>query len=79
MTLHQALPSRITLADALEFSRTLAKHNPFVRMTSEEQKLANIAGPMLSKAANTEEFEDLLKKEDMKVRNFVANAEEALF
>ena len=54
----------MTLIQALEFSKTLAKHNPFVRMTSEEQKLANIAGPMLSKAANTEEFEDLLKKQE---------------
>lgn len=63
----------MTLLQALEFSKALAKHNPFVRMTDEEQKLANIAsdrtlrarsaGPMLSKAANTEEFEDLLKNE----------------
>ena len=57
MTLQQALPSRITLADALEFSRTLAKHNPFVRMTHEEQELANQAGTLLSRMANTEELE----------------------
>ena len=63
MTLQQALPSRITLADALQFSKALAKHNPFVRMQPEEQKLANIAGPMLSKAANTEELQDLMKNE----------------
>ena len=63
MTLLQALPSRITLADALQFSKALAKHNPFVRMQPEEQKLANIAGPMLSKAANTEELQDLMKNE----------------
>ena len=79
MTLQQALPSRITLADALEFSRTLAKHNPFVRMTAEEQELANQAGPLLSRMANTEELEFLLKDEKMKVRNFVANAEKVLF
>lgn len=79
MTIQQALPSRITLADALEFSRALAKHNPFVRMTSEEQELANQAGSLLSRMANTEELEFLLKDEKMKVRNFVANAEEALF
>ena len=54
----------MTLQDALAFSLALAKHNPFVRMTSEEQKLANIAGPMLSKAANTEEFEDLMKRQE---------------
>ena len=61
MTLHQALPSRITLADALEFSRTLAKHNPFVRMTPDEQELANQAGALLSRMANTEELEFLMR------------------
>ena len=64
MTLQQALPSRITLAAALEFSRALAKHNPFVRMTPEEQKLANQAGSLLSRMANTEELEDLMKKQE---------------
>lgn len=53
----------MTLQQALQFSLALAKHNPFVRMQDEEQGLANTAGPMLSKAANTEEFEDLLKNE----------------
>ena len=66
MTLQQALPSRITLADALEFSRTLAKHNPFVRMQPEEQELANQAGSLLSRMANTEELEDLMKNERWK-------------
>ena len=61
MTLSQALPSRITLADALEFSRTLAKHNPFVRMTPDEQELANQAGALLSRMANTEELEFLMR------------------
>ncbi len=79
MTLSRALPSRITLADALEFSRALAKHNPFVRMQPEEQELANQAGPLLSRMANTEELEFLMRDEKMKVRNFVANAEKALF
>ena len=79
MSLQQALPSRITLADALEFSRTLAKHNPFVRMQPNEQELANQAGTLLSRMANTEELEFLLRDEEMKVRNFVANAEKALF
>ena len=54
----------MTLKDALEFSRTLAKHNPFVRMQSEEQELANQAGPLLSRMANTEELEDLMKKQE---------------
>lgn len=63
MTLQQALPSRITLADALEFSRTLAKHNPFVRMQPEEQELANQSGTLLSRMANTEELEFIMKNE----------------
>ena len=63
MTLQQALPSSITIADALEFSRTLAKHNPFVRMTPEEQELANQAGLLLSRMANTEELEFFMKDE----------------
>ena len=61
MSLQQALPSRITLADALEFSRTLAKHNPFVRMQPEDQELANQAGSLLSRMANTEELEFLMR------------------
>ena len=69
----------MTLSQALEFSRTLAKHNPFVRMTEAEQELANQAGILLSKAANTEELEFLLRDEKVKVRNFVANVEEDLF
>ena len=69
----------MTLQDALEFSRTLAKHNPFVRMQPYEQELANQAGSLLSRMANTEELEFLLKDETVKVRNFVANAEDALF
>lgn len=69
----------MTLKDALEFSRTIAKHNPFVRMTEEEQELANQAGTLLSRMANTEELEFLIKDEKVKVRNFGANAEKALF
>ena len=53
----------MTLQDALEFSRTLAKHNPFVRMTPDEQELANQAGSLLSRMANTEELEFLIKDE----------------
>lgn len=55
----------MTLKEALEVSKTLAKHNPFVRMQEEEQKLANQAGPLLSRMANTEELQDLLKREDL--------------
>ena len=51
----------MTLQQALEFSRTLAKHNPFVRMTHQEQELANQAGTLLSRMANTEELEFLMR------------------
>jgi hypothetical protein len=54
----------MTLQQALEFSRTLAKHDPFVRMTSTEQELANQAGSLLSRMANTEELEDLMKNQE---------------
>ncbi len=53
----------MTLHQALEVSKSLAKHNPFVRMTPEEQELANQAGPLLSRMANTEELEFLMKNE----------------
>lgn len=56
----------MTLSQALEFSRTLAKHDPFVRMTTQEQELANQAGTLLSRMANTEELEDLMKNERWK-------------
>lgn len=56
----------MTLSQALEFSRELAKHNPFVRMTESEQELANQAGPLLSRMANTEELEYLMKNERWK-------------
>ena len=79
MILQNVHSKAMSLQQALEFSRTLAKHNPFVRMTTEEQELANQAGTLLSRMANTEELEFLLKEEKMKVRNFVANAEEVLF
>ena len=51
----------MTLQDALEFSLALAKHNPFVRMQPEEQELANQAGSLLSRMANTEELEFLMR------------------
>lgn len=56
----------MTLTQALEVSKSLAKHNPFVRMTHEEQELANQAGTLLSRMANTEELEDLMKNERWK-------------
>ena len=56
----------MTLLEALEFSKTLAKHNPFVRMTAQQQDLANEAGRLLSRAANTEELQDLMKMDKWK-------------
>ena len=56
----------MTLSQALEFSRELAKHDPFVRMTEAEQELANQAGTLLNRMANTEELEFLLKDEKWK-------------
>ena len=64
MTLQSVHSKDMSLQKALEFSRTLAKHNPFVRMQPEEQELANQAGPLLSRMANTEELEDLMKKQE---------------
>lgn len=54
----------MTLQNAIEFSHTLAKHNPFVRMQPQEQELANQAGLLLSRMANTEELEDLMKEQE---------------
>ena len=79
MTLQNVHSKAMSLYQALEFSKSLAKHNPFVRMQPEEQELANQAGTLLSRMANTEELEFLLRDEKMKVRNKVANAEKALF
>jgi hypothetical protein len=53
----------MTLHQALDISRTIAKHNPFVRMQPKEQELANQAGTLLSRMANTEELEFLLRDE----------------
>ena len=48
-------------------------------MQPEEQELANQAGTLLSRMANTEELEFLMRDEKVKMRNFVANAEKTLF
>ena len=56
----------MTLHHALEVSKSLAKHDPFVRMTPEEQELANQAGTLLSRMANTEELEFLMRDEKWK-------------
>ena len=51
----------MTLHQALEVSKSLAKHNPFVRMTPDKQELANQAGTLLSRMTNTEELEFLMR------------------
>ena len=66
MTLPNGHNKVMSLQQALEFSKVLAKHNPFVRMTLEEQELANQAGTLLSRMANTEELEFLLRDERWK-------------
>ena len=63
MTLQNGHSKAMSLQQVLEFSKVLAKHNPFVRMTPDEQELANQAGPLLSRMANTEELEFLLRDE----------------
>jgi len=66
MTLHSGNNKVVSLQQALEVQKTLAKHNPFVRMTPDEQKLANQAGALLKKSANTEELQDLMNNEKWK-------------
>jgi len=52
MNLHSGHNKVVSLQQALDASRSLAKHNPFVRMTGDEQKIANQASAVLKKAAN---------------------------
>ena len=66
MILQNVHSKAMSLQQVLEFSKSLAKHNPFVRMTPEEQELSNQAGTLLSRMANTEELEDLMKNERWK-------------
>ena len=61
MTLQNVHSKAMSLQQALDISRTLAAHNPFVRMQPEEQELANQAGTLLSRMANTEELEFLMR------------------
>lgn len=49
----------MTLQQALEFSKSLAKHNPFVRLAPEEQELANKAHAVIQRKVKQEEFEAL--------------------
>ena len=56
----------MNLQQALDASRSLAKHNPFARMTPDEQKIANQASAILKKSADTEELVDLMNNQKWK-------------
>ena len=49
----------MTLHQAQQFQESLAKHNPFVRLTTEEQELANKAHTVIQRKVKQEEFEAL--------------------
>ena len=49
----------MTLSQAQQFQESLAKHNPFVRLTPEEQEIANKAHSVIQRKAKQEEFEAL--------------------
>ena len=49
----------MTLQQALEFSKVLAVHNPFVRLMPEEQEIANKAHAVIQRKIRQEEFEAL--------------------
>ena len=63
MTLPNGHSKDMSLQQTLEFFRILTKHDSFVRMTEAEQELSNQDGPLLSRMANTEELEFLLRDE----------------
>ena len=56
----------MSLQQAQVIQESLAKHSPFVRLTPEEQELANQAGTLLSRMANTEELEFIMRDEKRK-------------
>lgn len=49
----------MTLHQAQVIQESLAKHNPFVRLTPEEQELANKAHAVIQRKVKQEEFEAL--------------------
>jgi len=76
MNLHGGHNKVVSLQQALEVQKTLAKHNPFVRMkdgtdrsrrlTPDEQKLANQTDAILKKATYTQELHELMESEKYK-------------
>lgn len=49
----------MTLQQDQQFQESLAKHNPFVRLTPEEQETANKAHDVIQRKVKQEEFEAL--------------------
>ena len=49
----------MTLQQAQVIQESLAKHNPFVRLTPEEQDIANKAHAVIQRKVNQDEFEAL--------------------
>ena len=54
----------MTLQQAQVIQESLAKHNPFVRLTPEEQELANKAHAVIQRKVNQEEIEEFEALED---------------
>ncbi len=59
MNSHHDYNKPMTLSQAQQFQESLAKHNPFVRLTPEEQELANKAHAVIQRKVKQEEFEAL--------------------
>lgn len=59
MTLLYGHNKVMTLQQAQVIQESLAKHNPFVRLTIEEQEIANKAHAVIQRKVKQEEFEAL--------------------
>ena len=56
MTLQPGYNRVMSLQQAQVIQESLAKHNPFVRLTPEEQELANKAHAVIQRKVKQEEF-----------------------
>jgi len=59
MTLPHSHNKAMTLQQSQVIQESLAKHNPFVRLTPEEQEIANKAHAVIQRKVKQEEFEAL--------------------
>lgn len=59
MNSHHDHNKAMTLQQAQVIQESLAKHNPFVRLTPEEQDLVNKAHAVIQRKVKQEEFEAL--------------------